>query len=126
MSCKGNSLLQYTHELLDISENILAVNSLKIHIMVNLQDGESDCWPMMCPPIFCSHPIILSGSCCPTCVNLLSGDCLNGNQSATLTNTSCLNFGRVYRNGDSWPLVENGENPQSFRQGGCTSCKCKV
>ena len=33
----------------------------------SLQNGEIDCWPIECPPTFCSHPILRPGHCCPTC-----------------------------------------------------------
>ena len=83
---------------------------------------------MMCPPVFCSRPVLLPGSCCPTCVNRLHEDCLIGNQSnVVLLNNSCLYSGKLYKNGDSWPLMENGNDPHSSqKRGGCTSCKCKV
>ena len=37
------------------------------------QNGEIDCWPMECPPTFCSAPILRPGHCCPSCDNKSSG-----------------------------------------------------
>ena len=95
--------------------------------MSNFQNGESDCWPVACPPIFCKHPVLLPGSCCPTCVNILPGNCQYGNESSSLQKKSCYHNGKIFRNGDIWPVVENADEVNtSRRENGCTSCKCKV
>ena len=95
---------------------------------LSFQNGESDCWPMPCPPTFCSHPVLVPGSCCPTCINLVYDECPDTNSSIPAANsTTCFYSGSFYRNGESWPVVESGggDDGQPSR-GGCTSCKCKV
>ena len=94
---------------------------------MKLQNGESDCWPITCPPIFCTHPVFLPGSCCPTCVKTIPGECLHVNHSLALRNKSCFHNGHQYENGDIWPVVANSDEIRSSqRDNGCTSCKCKV
>ena len=104
-------------------------NCKKNHFIFH-QDGESDCWPMACPPLRCSHQILLPNNCCPTCINLLPNDCIQGNASNTSPNTSCMHLNQMYQNGESWPLVEtssgHGGKTYSSNLTGCASCKCKV
>ena len=57
-------------------------------IIMQLKNGESDCWPITCPPIFCTHPVFLPGSCCPACVKTTPGDCLQRNHSLALQKKS--------------------------------------
>ena len=96
-------------------------------IIMQLKNGESDCWPITCPPIFCTHPVFLPGSCCPACVKTTPGDCLQRNHSLALQKKSCLHNGHQYKDGDNWPVVANSDEiSSSQRDNGCTSCKCKV
>ena len=85
---------------------------------------------MSCPPLRCSHQILLPDNCCPTCINLLPNDCIQGNASNTSPNTSCIHLNQMYQNGESWPLVEtssgHGGKTYSSNETGCASCKCKV
>ena len=101
------------------------IQSITYYLLMILQNGESDCWPIQCPPIFCARPILLPGSCCPTCVNIFTGDCHQRNNSVSSKKKSCFHNGQQYRNEDVWPVVENADD-SSQHENGCTSCKCKV
>uniref|UniRef100_A0A1B6DC00 Protein kinase C-binding protein NELL2 n=1 Tax=Clastoptera arizonana TaxID=38151 RepID=A0A1B6DC00_9HEMI len=76
--------------------------------------GEVDCWPMECPPLSCSDPILTPGDCCARCHNdPCSLDTFN---SSTSTGKPCAYAGRLYDSGSRWNDPFNR----------CTACNCKV
>lgn len=90
-------------------------------------NGEIDCWPMECPPTFCSAPILRPGHCCPSCDNKSSGlqplrsSCHNSDGADA--SSSCLHLGTEYKSGQSWaPLIA----PPSASNYNCTKCNCRV
>ena len=103
---------------------ILWLSSLFSHLF---QNGEIDCWPIECPPTFCSHPILRPGHCCPSCGNkdgLLRSSCHNSGlgeaSEAAAAASSCLHLGTEYKSGQSWaPFIDSASN-------NCTQCNCRV
>ncbi|XP_046995713.1 protein kinase C-binding protein NELL1-like [Schistocerca americana] len=75
--------------------------------------GEIDCWPMECPPLLCSEPILAPGDCCPRCEDdpcpLDRGD--NGSSGQP-----CTYAGHLFESGTQW------QNPHDK----CSTCNCKV
>ena len=111
---------------------------IKYVVHVLLQNGEIDCWPMECPPTFCSHPKLVPGHCCPICEEELNQQPLNLPESNDIERLSwlgqegqplqrlrqkpchgknCLHLGKEYQSGQSWALI--GSN-------NCTECNCRV
>ncbi|XP_075212261.1 protein kinase C-binding protein NELL2-like isoform X2 [Lycorma delicatula] len=72
--------------------------------------GEIDCWPMECPPVSCSTPLLTPGDCCPRCHD----DLCTFNSSAGV-GQPCAYAGRLYDSGTHW------NDPQDK----CTACNCK-
>ncbi|XP_046442081.1 protein kinase C-binding protein NELL1-like isoform X2 [Daphnia pulex] len=79
--------------------------------------GETDCWPMECPPVYCSHPIRLPGDCCLRCPD--SDPCSAVEDSFTTSQSGeplgCHHLGRNYTQGAEWAAGLDG----------CNNCKCK-
>ena len=93
---------------------------LSILEWIFFQNGEIDCWPLECPPVFCPHPILRPGHCCPQCLDGVEGHHLGGlvldKGCRNTSSSSCSHMGREYKSGQSWALVESK----------CTSCQCRV
>lgn len=76
--------------------------------------GEVDCWPMECPPLSCSDPVLTPGDCCARCHDdPCSLDTFN---ASTSTGQPCAYAGRLYDSGSHWNDPYNK----------CTACNCKV
>ncbi|XP_032793634.2 protein kinase C-binding protein NELL1 isoform X2 [Daphnia magna] len=81
--------------------------------------GETDCWSMECPPVYCSHPVRLPGDCCLRCPD--SDPCSAVEEPMTTTTSQfgepqgCHHLGRNYTHGTEWAAGLDG----------CNNCKCK-
>lgn len=77
--------------------------------------GETDCWPMECPPInYCSHPVQVDGDCCLRCPD---SDPCSALTSASLNDPvqGCHYQGLNYTEGSEWTSGLDD----------CTTCKCR-
>lgn len=63
--------------------------------------GNIQCYQESCPPVDCSHPLMVKHRCCPVC--------LGQKNSQTLV---CLHNGHTYRDGEHWAVNV------------CTTCSC--
>ncbi len=80
------------------------------------QHGETDCWPMECPPVYCSHPVRLPGDCCLRCPDDDPCSAVEDVVSSSGEPLGCHHNGRNYTQGAEWAAGLDG----------CTNCKCKV
>lgn len=78
-----------------------------------LQEGEVDCWPLLCPNLNCEYTAISEGECCPHCV---SDPCLADNITYDIRKTCLDGYGITRLSGAVWTMVGSP----------CTTCKCKV
>lgn len=78
-----------------------------------LQEGEVDCWPLLCPKLNCEYTAISEGECCPHCV---SDPCLADNITYDIRKTCLDDYGITRLSGAVWTMVGSP----------CTTCKCKV
>ena len=90
-------------------------------IVVNLKHGETDCWPMECPPVYCRNPVRVPGDCCPRCPDddpCSAADLMEVEltSSASEEPLGCHYQGTNYTQGSEWAAGLDG----------CTTCKCKV
>ncbi len=83
-----------------------------------IQHGETDCWQMECPPVYCSQPVRLPGDCCPRCPenDPCSADSLVIDELSLPGGRGCHYQGLNYTQGAEWAAGLDG----------CTTCKCKV
>lgn len=77
------------------------------------QEGEVDCWPLVCPVLMCEYTAVAEGECCPRCV---ADPCLADNLSYDIRQTCQDPAGFVRLSGDTWHMPNSP----------CTTCKCKV
>ncbi|TSK13402.1 Protein kinase C-binding protein NELL2 [Bagarius yarrelli] len=77
------------------------------------QQGEVDCWPLLCPPVHCDFTMVPEGECCPRCV---TDPCLAQSIRNDITKTCEDEHGILRFSGSSW--VKHGTD--------CTLCQCKV
>lgn len=77
------------------------------------QEGEVDCWPLVCPNLHCEFKAILEGECCPRCV---SDPCLADNIAHDIRKTCLDTYGISRLSGSVWTMAGSP----------CTTCKCKV
>lgn len=82
-------------------------------LSVSLQEGEVDCWPLVCPVLMCEYTAVAEGECCPRCV---TDPCLADNLSYDIRQTCQDPAGVVRLSGDTWHMPNSP----------CTTCKCKV
>lgn len=80
---------------------------------MSLQEGEVDCWPLVCPVLMCEYTAAAEGECCPHCV---TDPCLADNLSYDIRQTCQDPAGVVRLSGDTWHMPNSP----------CTTCKCKV
>lgn len=78
-----------------------------------LQEGEVDCWPLLCPNLNCEYTAIAEGECCPHCV---SDPCLADSITYDIRKTCLDGYGITRLSGAVWTMVGSP----------CTTCKCKV
>lgn len=81
--------------------------------VVSLQEGEVDCWPLVCPTLMCEYTAVAEGECCPRCV---TDPCLADNLSYDIRQTCKDPAGIARLSGDTWHMPKSP----------CTTCKCKV
>ncbi|KAJ8871867.1 hypothetical protein PR048_028207 [Dryococelus australis] len=83
-----------------------------------LQLGEIDCWPMECPPLTCSEPVLSAGDCCLRCDDDPCALDANANSTGLVpaAGQPCTYEGRLYNSGSQW----RDSNDK------CTACSCKV
>ena len=83
------------------------------------QHGETDCWPMECPPVHqCSHPVQLAGDCCPRCLDNdpCSPVAVDNQLDDPAADQGCHYQGLNYTQGSEWTSGLDD----------CTTCKCRV
>lgn len=80
---------------------------------VSLQEGEVDCWPLLCPVLMCEYTAVAEGECCPRCI---ADPCLADNLSYDIRQTCQDPAGIMRLSGDTWHMPSSP----------CTTCKCKV
>jgi len=78
-----------------------------------VQEGEVDCWPLLCPNLNCEYTATSEGECCPHCV---SDPCLADNITYDIRKTCLDGYGITRLSGAVWTMVGSP----------CTTCKCKV
>ncbi|KAK7791795.1 hypothetical protein R5R35_010896 [Gryllus longicercus] len=78
--------------------------------------GEIDCWPMECPPLTCSEPVLTPGDCCPRCNDDPCALDASNNGSLTIRGQPCTYAGHLFDSGTQW------KDPYDK----CTACNCKV
>lgn len=88
------------------------LNSI-FHRSLCLQEGEVDCWPLVCPVLMCEYTAVAEGECCPRCV---TDPCLADNLSYDIRQTCQDPAGIVRLSGDTWHMPNSP----------CTTCQCKV
>ncbi|GAA6073654.1 protein kinase C-binding protein NELL2 [Tachysurus ichikawai] len=76
------------------------------------EQGEVDCWPLLCPPAHCDFTMVPEGECCPRCV---TDPCLAQSVRNDITKTCEDEHGIMRFSGSSW--VKHGTE--------CTVCQCK-
>ncbi|XP_063224126.1 protein kinase C-binding protein NELL1-like isoform X2 [Bacillus rossius redtenbacheri] len=78
--------------------------------------GETDCWPMECPPLTCSEPVLAAGDCCPRCADdPCALDDASSSSAVAAPGQPCTYEGRLYDSGNQW-------RPANDK---CTACSCK-
>lgn len=87
--------------------------SLPPPLPMPLQEGEVDCWPLVCPVMMCEYTAVAEGECCPRCV---TDPCLADNLSYDIRQTCQDPAGMARLSGDTWRMPNSP----------CTTCKCKV
>lgn len=91
----------------------ISVTFLPLPLTVSLQEGEVDCWPLICPVMMCEYTAVAEGECCPRCV---TDPCLADNLSYDIRQTCQDPAGVARLSGDTWHMPNSP----------CTTCKCKV
>jgi hypothetical protein len=84
------------------------------------QNGETDCWPLECPPVYCTNAYVPAGDCCPRCPDdpcnpPSDAAAINGAQP-DVPSLGCHYRGQYYAAGEEWTSGLDG----------CTTCKCQV
>ena len=75
------------------------------------QNGEPDCWPQECPPVYCANSHIPPGDCCPRCLDDPCGPD-RGNS--------------IQRDSESVLGCHHNSNNYTIQPEWCTTCECKV
>lgn len=84
------------------------------------QHGEIDCWPVECPPVACSQPVLRPGDCCPRCEDDPCALEVNASSDALSQGQPCSYAGRLVASGSEWREAAASAYDK------CTSCRCKV
>lgn len=86
---------------------------VSLSLSASSQEGEVDCWPLVCPVLMCEYTAVAEGECCPRCV---TDPCLADNLSYDIRQTCQDPAGVLRLSGDTWHMPNSP----------CTTCKCKV
>nr|XP_053650559.1 uncharacterized protein LOC128701029 [Cherax quadricarinatus] len=82
--------------------------------------GETDCWPLECPPVHCSSPQRVPGDCCARCPDdpckALDANTSLGSTGNSSSPQGCHYMGAMYPAGAQWAALNDD----------CVTCRCQM